>query len=409
MTEADPINHLNAAFEGRYSIESELGEGGMRGDSGRSVPRAASQSPLMMSIRTLCPIMVAVLGLECCGGDESPTESGPAPEANHVARPAVVRGIYVTAPAAGSPTKLWSLLDLADGSVVNSFVIDVKERGEVSYASEVPLVGTIGSGRTYIRDLPGLMSTLRDRGIYPIARIVCFRDRILAEAEPEWAIRTTDGEAWLDPESQQPWVDPYNPDVWAYNIALAREALAAGFAEVQWDYVRFPDVSDSARATMVFPAQRGRSPGDAIQEFITTSRNELAEFRAPITADVFGRVITQTGDSDIGQDWDQLVRITDVLLPMVYPALYWPGSFGVPDPNAEPYRVVRAAMDSAVVRMRRTAGAVATLRPWLQAFTQGSTIYGPQQIRDQIRAVEDAGLEEWLFWNSESVCPVGVF
>ncbi len=29
MTSSDPITRLNAALEGRYRIESELGEGGM--------------------------------------------------------------------------------------------------------------------------------------------------------------------------------------------------------------------------------------------------------------------------------------------------------------------------------------------------------------------------------------------
>ena len=364
---------------------------------------------MLLSRAGMSAMTAAVLVLTACTGSASPTESDLESERGHVPRPAVVRGIYVNAPAAGSPTQLASLLDLADNSAVNTFVIDVKERGEVSYASTVPLVGEVGSGRTHIGDLPGLLRDLRDHGIYPIARIVCFFDRILAEARPEWAIRTTDGEIWLDPESNRPWVDPYNPDVWAYNIALAREALAAGFAEVQWDYVRFPDVADSAGANLVFPARRGRSAGDAIEEFIATSRRELAEFQAPITADVFGRVITETGDSGIGQDWDRLVRVSDVLLPIVYPALYWPGNFGVPDPDAEPYRVVRAAMDSALVRMRRTEGAIATIRPWLQAFTQGSTVYGPQQIRDQIRAVEDSGLKEWLLWNPESIYPAGAF
>ena len=128
-----------------------------------------------------------------------------------------------------------------------------------------------------------------------------------------------------------------------------------------------------------------------------------------MTADVFGRVITVDGDSGIGQDWNGLVRVTDVLLPMVYPALYWPGNFGIDDPDAEPYRTVRAAMDSAVVRLRRTDGAVATLRPWLQAFTGGQTTYGPAEMRAQIRAVEDAGLEEWLFWHPGSVYPSEAF
>lgn len=352
-------------------------------------------------------LTLVILALSAgCEGSPTELETG---KGQHVARPEVVRGIYVNARAAGSPAQLSGLLDYAEQSPVNTFVIDVKERGEVSYASVVPLVGEVGAGRAYIGDLTGLLGTLHDHGIYPIARLVCFRDAILAEARPEWAIRTTSGDIWLDPESQKPWVDPYNSEVWAYNIALAREALTAGFAEVQWDYIRFPDVTDSVRATMVFPAQGGRSWADAIQGFIAASRQDLAEFGAPITVDVFGRVITGSGDSGIGQDWDQLVRATDVILPMVYPALYRAGNFGIPDPNAEPYRTVRTAMDSAVVRLSPTDGVTATIRPWLQAFTLGSTVYGPEQIRDQIRAVEDAGLEEWLLWNPDSIYPVGVF
>jgi hypothetical protein len=350
-------------------------------------------------------LTVAALLAACA----SPTDLGEGSDVGHVARPPAVRGLYVHARAAGSPGRLGALLEIADGSVVNTFVIDVKERGEVSYASDVPLVSTIGSGRTYIADLPGVLRTLRDNGIYPIARIVCFRDAILAQAKPEWAIRTTSGEVWLDPESNLPWVDPYNPEVWAYNIELAREALAAGFAEVQWDYVRFPDVDAATRGSMVFPARAGRSMGEAIAEFIATSRDLLADFESPVTADVFGRVIFETGESAIGQEWDRLVQVTDVLLPIVYPALYGDGSFGVADPVTEPYIVVRAAMDSANTRLGRTDRVKATLRPWLQAYSWASTEYGPEQILDQIRAVEDAGLNEWLFWHPDSVYPTGVF
>jgi hypothetical protein len=354
-------------------------------------------------------LVTVALTLVLVACDGSITEPDPGGRVEPVGRPAVVRGIYVNAQAAGSGAHLQSLIDLADGSALNTFVIDVKERGEVSWDSSVELVARIGAGRTYVPDRSALLRTLREHGIYPIARLVVFRDPILAEARPGWAIRTADGGVWLDPESGRPWVDPYHPEVWAYNLDLAREALAAGFAEVQWDYVRFPDVPDSVRETMVFPARAGRSAGEAIRGFIDTSRLELADFGAPITADVFGRVITLEDDSGIGQDWDDIVQVTDVVLPMVYPALYWPGNFDLPDPNAEPYLTVRAAMDSAVVRLARTPHARATIRPWLQAFTQGSTAYGPRQMLDQIRAVEDAGLQEWLFWNPGSTYPEGVF
>lgn len=46
----------------------------------------------------------------------------------------------------------------------------------------------------------------------------------------------------------------------------------------------------------------------------------------------------------------------------------------------------------------------ADVRPWLQDFTatwvKGHITYGPEQIRQQIQAVYDAGYEEWILWNA---------
>lgn len=352
-------------------------------------------------------LLLALLIAACDSG--TPTDVEVEDPGDGLSPPEVVRGIYVNAQTAGDSSHLADLLEMADASELNTFVIDIKERGEVSYASSISLALEVDAIRDYIGDLEGLVRTLREHGIHPIARIVCFRDPILAAARIDLAIRTTDGSVWLDPESGRPWVDPYNREVWAYNIDLAREALSAGFAEIQWDYVRFPDVSDDVRTQMVFPAFDGSQPSGLIGDFIKTSRQELAEFEVPVTVDVFGRVITEKGESNIGQNWEHLVRVVDVILPMVYPALYWPGNFGLGDPNAEPYLTVRAALDSAVTRMNRTDGAIASIRPWLQAFTEGSTVYGPAEMREQIRAVEDAGLQEWLFWNPESLYPAEAF
>ena len=135
--------------------------------------------------------------------------------------------------------------------------------------------------------------------------------------------------------------------------------------------VRFPDVrTDASGAPLVFPAAAGRTPLEAISQFVEHSRAELASYGAPITADVFGRVVTTPPDDVIGQGFEDLVQRTDVLLPMVYPSLYWEGSLGVADPAREPYAIVRASLDSAVVRLARTSSATATLRPWLQAWSQ---------------------------------------
>jgi hypothetical protein len=324
-----------------------------------------------------------------------PTRVAPVP------KPVEVRGLYLNAWAAGSPRKLAKLIGIAQRSrEINAFVIDVKEGGELSYRSSIPLVRQVGADRGYIRDVRALLAQLRAAGIYPIARIVVFKDRTLAEARPDWAIQRADGSLWLD-NTGHPWVDSYNRQVWDYNIAIAREAIELGFAEVQWDYVRFPDVPRSFMASARWPAAAGRSKPDAIREFLLHSREQLASLDVPVTADVFGLTVSAQDDMGIGQLWSKLVDATDVLLPMVYPSHFARGSYGIARPNAFPYGVVKKALEYARRRTPDAPGS-ASVRPWLQDFTLGSPRYGPAHVRAQIRAVYDAGYSEWVLWNPGS-------
>lgn len=315
-------------------------------------------------------------------------------------KPDAVRGLYLNAWAAGSSRKLARLIELAQATEINSFVIDVKEVGEMSYPSAVPLAREVGANRRYIADIQGVLRRLRDAGIYPIARIVIFRDPILAEARPEMAIQREDGSIWEDRDGFR-WVDSYNRAVWDYHIAIAREAIELGFAEIQWDYVRFPDVPPSLMRTAVWPARAGRTKADAIREFLLYAREQLADLNVPITADVFGLTVSVRNDMGIGQLWEKMMDATDVLLPMVYPSHFARGSYGIPHPNASPYAIVKTAMEYAVRRTTSEDG-IATIRPWLQDFTMGPPSYGPEEVRAQIEAVYDAGLTEWILWNPAS-------
>jgi hypothetical protein len=317
-----------------------------------------------------------------------------------VAKPAVVRGVYLNAWAAGSPAKLARLIQLANQTEINSFVIDVKEGGQVSYRSLVPLARQIGADQPHIRDIRAVLRQLRDNGIYPIARIVVFRDAVLAKARPDWAVRHVDGGDWIDSYGHM-WVDSYNRHVWDYNIAIAREALELGFSEVQWDYVRFPDVPRPLMRVAHWPAQESRSRADGIREFLLYSREQLGAYDVPVTADVFGLTVSARDDMGIGQQWEKMMDATDVLLPMVYPSHFARGSYGIAEPNSAPFETVRTAMEHAVRRTAGVAGA-ATIRPWLQDFTLGSPRYGPYHVRAQIDAVYAAGLQEWVLWHAGS-------
>ncbi len=317
-----------------------------------------------------------------------------------VAKPEAVRALYLNAWAAGSPRKLARLVDIADKTEVNAFVIDVKEGGEVSYPSRVKLAIEAGANREYIRNVRRMLDTLRAHNIYPIARIVVFKDAVLAEAKPELAVKNKDGTVWKDNKGKA-WVDTYNRAVWDYNIALAREAIELGFSEVQWDYVRFTDAPMSYRARAVYPAAAGRAKPDAVREFMLYAREKLKDLDVPVTADVFGLTVSTKGDMGIGQDWEKMVDAVDVILPMVYPSHYIPGNYGISQPNAAPYRVIYRSMHDAIERTKSVPNA-GTIRPWLQAFTLGPPKYTPAHVRAQIQAVYDVGLTEWVLWSPGS-------
>ncbi len=361
---------------------------------------AALDSAILAAADT--PISGPIVAGASVGPEDFAVGFEPADPSLRVRRPERVRALYVNAYSAGSSARMTALIDLADRTEINAFVIDIKEAdGQVTYRSSVPLVRRIGANQIApIRDVRALLARLREHGIYPIARIVVFKDPTLAAARPDWAIQTADRRLWRDQHGVA-WVDSYNRNVWDYNLALAREAIALGFSEIQWDYVRFPDVPAAYMRTAVYPAREGRSRQQAIREFLRWTREQLSPLGVQVTADVFGVTTSSPGDVGIGQHWESMSDVTDVLLPMVYPSHYPRGSFGIRHPNAAPYHTVLTAMRYAVRRSGRIENA-ATVRPWLQDFTLGQPVYRAAHVRAQIQAVYDAGLDEWVLWNASS-------
>lgn len=317
-------------------------------------------------------------------------------------KPDSVKGIYLNAWAAGSSRRRRALISLAERTEVNAFVIDIKDAtGFISHSTNVPLAREVGAtGEIRIRDLDGVLAQLHEAGIYPIARIVVSKDPLVSEVRPDLAIQDSAGGVWLDQDGVR-WLNLHHPDVWKYHVDIAREVVKAGFPEVQWDYVRFPDAPQALRDRQVFPESEGRPMTQAVRSFLSYSNEELSALGAAVTADVFGVTTSYRRDVGIGQVWEQFIDKVDVALPMVYPSHYWTGSFGYDKPNAHPYEVVRRAMRDAVSRSAEVEGAGA-VRPWLQDFSLGDPPYDAPEVRAQIQATYDAGLTGWILWNPGS-------
>ncbi|MEO8561421.1 MAG: putative glycoside hydrolase [bacterium] len=349
----------------------------------------------------------AASGVTAGTGQRLPTpasgpDSTPKPLAP-VARPEVVRGLYVNRWAALGQ-RIWELIDVAKKTEVNALVIDVKDdRGFLLYRSSVPLARSIGADTNQpmsARKVRAVLDTMRAHGIFPIARIVVAKDPLLAEAKREWAVkRKSDGSAWID-KNGKPWLDPHHREVWAYAGDLADEAISLGFSEVQFDYVRFPDEPRLIREA-IFPLAQGRVRATVIRDQLGYLHGRLAARNVPMAIDVFGLTVTDSTDMGIGQKWENFVDQADVILPMTYPSHYAPGTYKLGTPNAHPYAVIDHAMRDA---QRRTAGIAkpGQLVPWYQDFTLGPPHYYAEHVRAQMQAGYDNGVRGWMLWNPGS-------
>jgi hypothetical protein len=224
---------------------------------------------------------------------------------------------------------------------------------------------------------------------------------VAARVNPTHVIRRPDGSPWRDKQGLT-WVNPYDREIWEYNIKVAEEMVRQGFAEVQFDYIRFPEPYKSL-PPQVFPGANGMSKPQALAQFLAAACDRLHRLNVRCTADIFGLVTTVNGALEVGQEWEVLSPVADVLLPMVYPSHYPRGSFGIAHPNAEPYRVVYTAIARAHERDNRLGNSKPEhVRPYLQAFTLGPPHYDASHVREQKRAVYEAGYDGWVLWNPGS-------
>ncbi|HEX5970531.1 MAG TPA: putative glycoside hydrolase [Gemmatimonadaceae bacterium] len=312
-----------------------------------------------------------------------------------------IRALYVNRWAAQSPKRMRQIIQIADETEINGLVIDMKDEFGLNYHPSNPTWARNAGNAGVVRNLPALLDTLRAHHILPIARIVVFKDSVTARVHPEWTIRQKDGSIWRDKKGLA-WVNPYHHELWQYNIGIAQELAKMGFGEIQFDYIRFPEPYPSL-PTQVFPEQNGVAKPDVLANFLKNANARLDSVGARTTADIFGLVTTVGGPLEVGQWWEKLAPVTDVLLPMVYPSHYPSGSFGIKRPNAEPYEIVKTALTRAHERNAKLGiTEIGHVRPYLQAFSLGAPHYGPEQILAQKKATYDSGFDGWVLWSPGS-------
>jgi len=316
-------------------------------------------------------------------------------------RPAKIesKGIYLTAYTAGDKIRRQALVDLVNQTELNSLVVDIKDSsGRIFFDTNIPLANEIGAEEIRISDLRDWLVQLKGQGIYTIARIVVFQDPYLAVKKPETALKSKSGGIWRDYKGQS-WVDPTSRLVWDYNLDLAQAAADIGFAEINFDYIRFPSDGNIKQIVYANLANDSYEAKSAVMAKFYRYLGQRMAF-APVytSADLFGMTLWRSDGMNIGQRYEDAAPYFDYISPMVYPSHYPAGFEGFSNPADHPYEgIYRSLIRAADIAPQ----AKAQLRPWLQDFNLGA-VYTPAMIQQEKQAAYDASSTGWLLWNASN-------
>jgi hypothetical protein len=379
--------------------------------------------------------------------DEAPADPGPAavPAATAGRSPATGgrrapqgaagrEGLYLPVNHAMDPASLKPYLDLIRERNLDMVVIDMKDDyGRLRFNPKDPAIAA--KGRVFRPlDIESLLAEMKSRGIYTAARIVVFKDPVLAGREGgKYAVwDSRNNKAWVgyhdsrlkkddpaladrredlteilpaaDPAYvtlrtyyDERWVDPYSEEVWDYIAAVAAELHERGFDEIQFDYIRFPTDGANLGDAQYRWQDRGMDMESAIISFLMHIRPRI---RAPISIDIYGANGWYRTGARTGQEVELLAPWVDVICPMYYPSHFEQDFLAQNPPELRPYRIYFQG----VLRTSRIGRGQIIVRPYVQAFylnvSYDRRYYNTDYVRRQTQGVRDAGSPGLTYWNN---------
>jgi hypothetical protein len=323
--------------------------------------------------------------------------------------PDAVRGVYVTGHSAGGE-RFNKLANLMDETELNAMVIDIKDDwGNLTF---IPDKNSPYSdiGKSYIKDTEKIMKTMEEKQIYPIARVVVFKDSVLANKKPELTFKEGN-KVWKNGRGES-FVNPFLKEVWDYNVGIAIEAAKMGFQEIQFDYVRFPEGFEHRDTSLTYgmgeykdlEMENVQKRVKAVTDFVAYAKDQLEPYGVKVSVDIFGYTATLPEAPGIGQNFSKISEHVDVISSMIYPS-HWTSYFGIAKPDLEPYKLVAEYAKLEKKKLGELENPPVS-RPWLQDFTASYLgagnykNYGKAEVEAQIKALNEQGINEFLLWNA---------
>jgi hypothetical protein len=343
------------------------------------------------------------------------------------------QGLYLPVNHSRDSGSLAPYLKVLEERGLDMVVIDMKDDyGRLRFSPDDQDI--IAKGRVFRPvDIDGFLKTMKDRGIYTVARIVVFKDPELARKEggkyAVWDRRR--GKQWVgyydsrqakgtgadkdtlyeteilsaeDPAYEilrtyydERWVDPYSEEVWEYTAAIAEELHRRGFDEIQFDYIRFPTDGINLGDAQYRWQENGMDRESAILSFMRHIRSRVD---APLSIDIYGANGWYRTGARTGQEVELLAPYVDVICPMYYPSHFEQDFLAQAPAELRPYRIYFQGTQ----RTARIGRGQIIVRPYVQAFflnvSYDRQYYNEDYVRRQAEGVRDAGSNGLTYWNN---------
>ncbi len=287
------------------------------------------------------------------------------------------------------------LLNLMRYCKFNAVVMNLKDDyGSIRVPVSDPFIKQVPGSVNPYKNVLKTIRKLQSDGIYVIARQVCFKDdKVYQYLNNKYSVKNPGGFPFH--KGPEKWVDGFSEFVWDYNIAVAKELEKAGVDEIQFDYIRFPDVRGETDNRRFDFQKKDQTMREALASYLKKAR---AALKVPITIDLFGyNAIYQWGEW-IGHDVSELSRYVDVISPMFYPSHYT-GGYAAGYGERRIYYTIYLSCK----RAKELAGGV-ILRPYIQAFyyKDNADKYCVDYIGWELDGLKNSGVKDYIFWNDLS-------
>ncbi len=322
--------------------------------------------------------------------------------------PSEVRALYLNR---GVVRSVDEYIELAKGTNINAFVVDIKDNEAPGYASLV-MEKYSPTNFKYANNsfdrYKEAIKKIKAANFYVIGRITVFKDSYFVKDHPETAI--------IDSSTLEPfkhngsfWPSAYSRLVWEFNVELAKEAVKEmGFDEIQFDYIRFPDRTNKLEREGKIKMRNtyGEEKAQALQAFLMYATDEIHQLEAYVAADVFGES-AHPYVTGYGQYWGALSNVADVISAMPYPDHFNAHEYGFKEIVwTVPYQLLNFWGQNYVTLRQQEIPTPAIVRTWIQAYNairEPRIEYNADKISEQIKGLYDAGLKGgYMTWNAAS-------